>query len=261
MRLLPRRLAHGEEATLVEHLGELRTRIVVCLIAIASAFAVTYAFRDHILDWLNGPLPDRIQKPVTFGVAEPFTTSIWVSFWAAMLIVLPIVMWQAWAFLAPAFSEHHQRTMTVLVGAAAVLMVAGVAFGYFIALPAAVKFLTNFDSNQYNIQIRARDYYSFCTQVLFAVGLVFEIPMIILGLVQLRILSAAKLRRTWRYGLALMAVIAVALPGVDPVTTIFEMIPLMVLYLASIWMAGILERRRKQRDAASEAAFMAGGDY
>jgi sec-independent protein translocase protein TatC len=260
MRWMPRRLAHGEEATLVEHLGELRARIVVCLIAIAVAFSVTYAFRDHILNWLNAPLPARIPKPVTFGVAEPFTTSIWVSFWAAMLLVLPIVIWQAWAFMAPAFSEHHQRTMTVLVGMAAVLMVAGVAFGYFVALPAAVKFLTNFDSNQYNIQIRARDYYSFCTQVLFAVGLVFEIPMIILGLVQLRILSAAKLRRTWRYGLALMAVIAVALPGVDPVTTIFEMIPLMVLYLVSIWAAGILERRRKRHDAASEALFQ-GGDY
>ncbi len=257
MRLLPRRLAYGEEATLVEHLGELRARVVVVLVALAASFSVTYAFRGHVLHWLNAPLPDRIQKPVTFGVAEPFTTSIWVSFWAGLLIALPIVIWQIWAFFAPAFSEHYQRTMAVLVGAATVLMVGGVLFGYFVALPAAVKFLTNYDSSRYEILIRARDYYSFCTQVLFAVGLVFEVPMIVLGLVQLRVLSAARLRRTWRVGLAIMAVVAVALPGVDPVTTIFEMIPLMVLYGASIWLAGILEKRLR-RNTAQEAAFQAG---
>ncbi len=258
MRLLPRRLAYGEEATLVEHLGELRSRIVVALVALVAAFAVTYTFRGHILNWLNAPLPDRIHRPVTFGVAEPFTTSVWVSFWTGFLIALPIVIWQVWAFLAPAFSEHYQRTMALLVGAATVLMVGGVLFGYFVALPAAVKFLTNFDSTHYDIQIRARDYYGFCTQVLFAVGLVFEVPMVVLGLVQLRVLSAARLRRTWRVGIAIMAVIAVALPGVDPVTTTFEMVPLMILYVASIWLAGILERRRLRLDAAREAAFESG---
>lgn len=258
MRLLPRRLAYGEEATLVEHLGELRARIVISLLALAAAFAVTYGFRGHILDWLNAPLPQRIHKPVTFGVAEPFLTSVWVSFWTALLLALPIVIWQLWAFLAPAFREHYQRTMAVLVVAATLLMVGGVLFGYFVALPAAVKFLTNFDSSHYDIQIRAKDYYSFCTQVLFAVGLVFEVPMVVLGLVQLRVLSAARLRRTWRVGLAIMAVIAVALPGVDPVTTTFEMIPLMALYGASIWVATIWEHRRERQAAARDAALESG---
>ncbi len=253
MRFLPRRLAYGEEATLVEHLGELRARIAVSILAVVAAFSLTYTFRGHILDWLNAPLPDRIQKPVTFGVAEPFLTSVWVSFWTGLLIALPIVIWQLWAFLAPAFREHYQRTMTVLVGAATLLMVGGVLFGYFVALPAAVQFLSNFDSQQYNIQIRARDYYSFCTQVLFAVGLVFEVPMVVLGLVHLRVLSAARLRRTWRVGLAVMAVIAVALPGVDPITTTFEMIPLMALYAVSIWLATIYERRRATRKAGAPA--------
>jgi sec-independent protein translocase protein TatC len=258
MRLLPRRLAYGEEATLVEHLGELRSRVVISILALVGAFSVTYTFRGHILHWLNAPLPDRLQKPVTFGVAEPFTTSVWVSFWAALLIALPIVIWQLWAFLAPAFSHHYQRTMTLLVGCAAALMVGGVLFGYFVALPAAVKFLTSYDSSHYTILIRARDYYSFCTQVLVAVGLVFEVPMVVLGLVQLRVLSAARLRRTWRVGIAIMAVIAVALPGVDPVTTTFEMIPLMALYAVSIWVATILEHRQKASDAATEAALQAG---
>jgi sec-independent protein translocase protein TatC len=258
MRLLPRRLAYGEEATLVEHLGELRTRIVISLLAVAVSFSVTYSFRGHILHWLNAPLPERIHKPVTFGVAEPFLTSVWVSFWTGLLLALPIVIWQLWAFLAPAFRVHYQRTMAVLIAGATVLMVGGVLFGYFVALPAAVKFLTNYDKANYQIMIRARDYYSFCTQVLFAVGIVFEVPMVVLGLVHLRVLSAARLRRTWRVGLAIMAVIAVALPGVDPVTTTFEMLPLMGLYGVSIWLATIYEKRRKAREAAHETAFQAG---
>jgi sec-independent protein translocase protein TatC len=247
VRVLPRRLGYGEEATLVEHLGELRTRIVVCLITLVVAFSVTYTFRGHVLHWLNAPLPHKLQKPVTFGVAEPFLTSVWVSFWMALLIALPIVIWQIWGFFAPAMDEHYQRTVVGLVGFATALLVGGVMFGYFVALPAAVKFLTSYDSSHYTILIRARDYYSFCTQVLFAVGLVFEVPVIVLGLVQLRVLSAARLRRTWRVGIAIMAVIAVALPGVDPVTTVFEMIPLMLLYGVSIVLAGVLERRRGAR--------------
>ena len=225
MRVLPRRLAYGEEATLVEHLGELRTRLVIALLSLAVGFAVAYAFRGHVLHWLNAPLPARLHKPVTFGVAEPFITSVWVSL----------------------FGEHQQRVMTSLVGAAAALLVGGVCFGYFVALPAAVKFLTSYDSSHYTILIRARDYYSFCAAVLLAVGLVFEVPVFMLGLVRLGVLSAAQLRDHWRIGLAAMAVIAVALPGVDPVTTTLEMIPLMVLYGLTIAVATLFERREARR--------------
>src|SRR5258706_11515495 len=109
MRVLPRRLRHGEEATLVQHLRELRTRLVVSLLAITVAFIGVYAFHGHLLHWLNRPLPEHLRKPVTFGVAEPFITSFMVSFWAALLISLPVVIWQVWSFLAPAFQVGSQR--------------------------------------------------------------------------------------------------------------------------------------------------------
>jgi sec-independent protein translocase protein TatC len=253
MRVWPRRLRHGEEATLVEHLGELRARIFISLLALLVAFSVTYAFRGHILDWLNSPLPKHLRKPVTFGVAEPFLTSVWVSLWVGFLVALPIIIWQIWAFLAPAFHERHQRGMVWLVFFAALLAAGGVAFGYFVALPAAVHYLTNFDKSHYDILIRAKDYYSFCMQVLLAVGLVFELPVFVLGLVQLRILSAARLRRQWRGGLAICAVIAVALPGVDPVTTTLEMIPLMALYGVSVGVATLLERRHRHAPSTDVA--------
>jgi sec-independent protein translocase protein TatC len=252
-RLLPRRLRHGEEATLVEHLGELRTRIVVSLIALFVGFGVAYGFRGHVLNWLNSPLPPHLRKPVTFGVAEPFFTSVWVSLWVGFLLALPIIVWQIWAFFAPAFEEHHQRAMTILVGFSALLAAGGVVFGYFVALPAAVHYLTNFDKSHYTILIQARQYYSFCAQVLMAVGLVFELPVFVIGLVQLRILSAARLRRQWRGGLAICAVIAVALPGVDPVTTTLEMVPLMALFGVSIAIATVLERRRRSAPSTDVA--------
>jgi sec-independent protein translocase protein TatC len=258
MRLLPRRLRHGEEATLVEHLGELRARLVISLVAVAVAFGVVYAFHGQLLDWLNRPLPEHLRKPATFGVAEPFITSFMVSFWASLLIALPIWLWQLWSFLAPAMQEHSQRVIGVFTAFATLLLVGGIAFGYFVALPAAVHFLTDYDSSHYNILIRARDYYSFVVTVLFAVGVVFELPIFILGLVRIRVLTTAKLRRNRRIGYVIVAAVAVALPGVDPVTTLMEMAPLMVLFEASIWLSVLFERRWQRREAASEAAFQAG---
>jgi sec-independent protein translocase protein TatC len=243
MSVLPRRLRHGEEATLVEHLGELRTRLIISLVALAAGFAVAYAFHGHILTWLNRPLPDRLQKPVTFSPIEPFTTSIWVSLWAGLLLALPIVFWQLWAFLAPAVEERRQRSMSLLVAFATVLGVGGVAFGYFVILPPAIHFLTNYDSAYFTIQIRARDYYRFVSFVLLGVALAFEVPVFVLALVRLRILTAAQLRHTWRVGVFLMVVIGVLLPGVDPVSTILSVIPLVVLYVLAIGLATFLEPR------------------
>jgi sec-independent protein translocase protein TatC len=246
MSVLPRRLRHGEEATLVEHLGELRARLIVSLGALAVAFIVTYVFHDRILDWLNRPLPDNLQKPVTFSPIEPFATSILVSLWAALLLALPVLFWQLWAFLAPAFEEHRQRSIALLVAFATLLGLGGVAFGYYVILPPAIHFLTNYDSAQYQILIRARDYYRFVSFVLIGVALAFEVPVFVLALVRLRILSAAQLRHTWRLGIFVMTVIGVILPGVDPVTTILSVIPLVLLYVLSIGLATFLEPRWRE---------------
>jgi sec-independent protein translocase protein TatC len=251
MKGLPRRLRHGEEATLVEHLGELRTRLIIALAAIAVAFVVTYIFHGHILQWLNRPLPEHLRKPVTFSPIEPFTTSIWVSLWAAFLLALPIVFWQLWAFLAPAVEEHRQRSMAMLVFFASLLGLGGVVFGYFVILPPAIHFLTNYDSAHYDILIRARDYYRFVSFVLLGVALAFEVPVFVLALVRLHILSAAQLRRTWRVGIFVMTVIGVLLPGVDPVSTILSVIPLVLLYLLSIGLATFFEPRWRASTTAT----------
>jgi sec-independent protein translocase protein TatC len=246
MSVLPRRLRHGEEATLVEHLGELRTRLIISLIALAAGFGVAYGFHGRLLHWLNRPLPDNLGKPVTFSPIEPFATSIMVSLWAGLLLALPIVLWQLWAFLAPALEERRQRSVVVPVAFATVLGVGGVLFGYFVILNPAIHFLTNYDSSYYNIQIRARDYYRFVGFVLLGVAVAFEVPVFVLALVRLRILSAAQLRNTWRLGVFVMTVIGVILPGVDPVSTLLSVIPLVLLYVLSIGLATFLEPRWRE---------------
>jgi sec-independent protein translocase protein TatC len=245
MRLLPRRLSYGEEATLVEHLEELRGRIFACLIVIAVFFGVAFGFHDHILDWLNKPLPDRFdkQKPTTFGVAEPFLTSFKVSFMAAIMASIPVIFWQLWGFLAPAVEEHVQRRVVGFVAASAGLLFGGIAFGYYVVLPKAVHFLTNYDSDNFDIQLRAKDYYSFVVMVLMGVGIVFELPVFVLALVRIGILSTRTLRKQRRIGYFIVAVIAVLLPGIDPVTTLLEMVPLLVLYEGSIWLAVFFDRK------------------
>jgi len=255
MKRLPRRLHHGEEATLVEHLGELRARIVVCLIAITLAFIVAYAFHAHLIHWLENALPPNHRRLTTLSPAEPFITSFMLSLYAGFLVAIPVVFWQIWGFLAPAFEEHTQRLIAGFTAFATALMGLGVAFGYFVALPAAVHFLTNYDSHLYAIQIRAKDYLSFAAVVLFAVTIVFEVPIVILGLVRIGVLSSTRLRQNRRIGYVVMAALAVALPGVDPVTTTFEMIPLMILFEGSIWLAVLFDRRWKTARAAREAAF------
>jgi sec-independent protein translocase protein TatC len=242
MRWLPRRLRHGEEATLVEHLDELRSRLIISLVAIVPAFALAFYFHEEIIDWLTGPLPDDKQL-VTFGVTEPFTTSVMVSLVAAIGLVLPVLLWQIWAFLAPAVNPHFERIALAFVALATGLFVCGVLFMYYVVLPRALEFLTNYDEELYDIQIRASYYYNFVALLLLGGGLAFLLPIFVLALVRLRVLTSDRLRRNRRYAFVILLVFAALLPTVDPVSLAFELVPLMLLFELSIWLSVLLERR------------------
>ena len=219
--------------------------------ALAVGFAIAFVFHRHLLNWLNAPLPADRGKPITLSVAEPFLTAMKVSLLGGLALALPVVLWQLWSFLAPAVEPHAERTVLMFVALATVLLAAGVAFGYWVVLPKAVSFLTNFDEQQFNAQIRAKDYYGFVMTVLLAIGLVFQLPIFILALVRLGVLQTSTLRQNRRLGYFIVAVVAVLLPGIDPVTTTFEMVPLIALYEASIWLAVLVERRSPRIEAAS----------
>jgi len=251
-RIAPRRLGPEEEATLVEHLSELRHRLLLGLAALVPAFLFAFAFHSRLIKWLEAPLPPG-RDLVTLGVTEPFTTAVKVSLLAAIAIAGPILVWQIWAFLAPATSRATQRVLSVFVVVATALFATGVVFAYYVVLPAALKFLTNFDDDLYTIQIRASYFLSFTSMMLLASGLAFEMPIFILALVRIGVLSSKKLRKNRRIGIVLMVGFAILLPTVDPVSLLFETIPLLILFESSIWLSVLMERRWAKTPLADDA--------
>lgn len=175
-------------------------------------------------------------------------TSFTVAFYAAVAIALPILIWQIWAFLAPAFAEESQAVVARLVLAATVLLLCGMAFAYWIALPNILDFLLNFDSELYDTQIRAREYFSFASLLLLGFGVMFELPIFILGLVRLGVLTSQRLRRNRRIGYGMCVIAIVLLPGVDFVSMALQALPVVVLFEASIWLSVFFEKRWQAAD-------------
>jgi sec-independent protein translocase protein TatC len=250
----PRRLGHGEEATLVEHLEELRQRLFVCIGALLFGFILAFVFHKRLIHALELVLPEGKRHLTTFTIGEPFMTSIWLSIYAGFLLALPVILWQAWAFFLPAFDPHHERMLRVFVVISVALLAVGIVFGYYLALPAASHFLANYDNSEYQTFIRARDFIGFAAKVLVAMAIVFELPLFVVGLTRIGILSTRSLRRSRRMGYFIVCCVGVLLPGVDPVTTIVETVPLLFLYEVSIWASVLLERRAERREASPAGA-------
>lgn len=232
-----RAVSHEDRLTLVEHLDELRSRIVVCLIVFGVALALCFWQNHLLLEIASGPLPSDHEKLLTFGVTEPFTTTVTVSTYGAIILSLPILLYQLYAYVLPAFSDRERRVVLPVLLAAPLLFLTGIAFAYFVVMPAAVNFLLNFNDAQFNVQVRARDYYSFFSMTMLAGGIVFQMPLAILAVTRLGIVSVAQLRANRRYAYLAIAVLAAALPGVDPVSMLIEMVPLLALYELSILLA------------------------
>jgi sec-independent protein translocase protein TatC len=228
-----------DRLTLVEHLDELRTRIIISLAAFAVAFAVCFWQNDRLLEIANEPLPDDL-VPITFGVAEPFMTTLTVSGYFALVIALPVILYQAYAFVLPALTDRERRVVVPFLLMVPVLFIAGVVFGYFVVLPAATKFLLNFNEAEFNIEVRAKEYYSFFTLTLGLMGLIFQLPIGILSVTRLGIVTPEQLARNRRYAILVIAVVAMLLPGTDPVTMLLSMIPLVLLFEGSLILARIV---------------------
>ena len=237
-------ISHEERLTLVEHLDELRHRLVVCAAVFGVALALCFWQNHLLLEIASGPLPDDHKELLTFGVTEPFTTTLTVAAYGAIILSLPVFIYQIYAFVLPAFSDSERRLALPMMLLAPLLFLAGVAFAYFVVMPAALKFLLNFNDSQFLVQVRARDYYSFFSTTMLAGGIVFQVPMAILAVTRLGIVSVAQLSANRRYAYLAIAVLAAALPGVDPITMLIEMVPLLGLYELSILLARAFDRPR-----------------
>ncbi len=314
-----RGIGHEDRLSLVDHLDELRTRLIICVVTLVTALGLCVWQNGPLLHLVNRPLDKQTanaikkgrgplgqtavtqqailraaelertiadalrqsggalpaatqgelqrgetalgaavariprtptgNKPVTLGIGEPFTATITIAFYFALLFSLPILLFQAYAFVLPAFSPTERRIALPLMLMVPVLFTAGVVFGYFIVLPAAVRFLQNFNSDSFNVLVQAKDYYRFVATTLGVLGLVFQVPVGILAATQAGLVTPLQLRKNRRYAVVLAAVVAAIAPG-DVVTMLLEMTPIIVLYELSILMVSALDRRRLRAEAA-----------
>ncbi len=308
-----RTVGHEDRLSLVDHLEELRVRLIVCGVAIAVAFGVCLWQNHALLEIINKPLTHQTEKqvaegrgplgqtalaqqgvlavaanvqqiaatladpasklpaatraalaaeiprlhasvariprvpegdkPVTLGIGEPFTTTLTVTFIFALVFSLPVILFELYGFLLPAFSPRERRIAMPLLTAIPFLFVIGVLFGYFVVLPAAVRFFQNFNSGEFNVLVQAGPYYKFAATILLAMGLVFQVPVAILAATRAGIVTPRQLRKGRRYAIVACAAVAAFLPG-DAITLLLETVPLYVLYEVSILLASFVERHR-----------------
>ncbi len=314
-------IGHEDRLSVVDHLHELRGRLIISLAALAVAFGFCMWQNHALLNIINAPLAHQTQKqvkagngplgatysvqqsaravatelqsvvqalrrpgsgvspatrsslehvtpglqgaikhlstapegnkPVTLGIGEPFTTTIGVSLIFALILSLPIILYELYGFLLPAFSPDQKRIATPLMLAIPFLFVAGVLFGYFVVLPAAVRFFQNFNSGQFNVLVQASQYYHFAAMILLAMGLVFQVPVAILAATRSGIVTTKQLRHNRRYAIAACGAVAAFLPG-DAVTLLLETVPLYLLFELSILLARAVDLKDRRRAAAAQ---------
>ena len=250
---MKRPVAHAEELPLVDHLDELRSRVIVSLAAFGVALALCFWQNHLLLEIANAPLPgDR--EPITFGVAEPFTTTLTISAYAAILLTLPVLLYEAYAFTLPALRPRERKAILPFLLAAPLLFMAGVVFAYLVVLPAATDFLLNFNANEFNVEIRAKDYYSFFALTLISVGALFQVPTGILAVTRLGIFTPQQIAANRRYAVLAIALVAMLLPGTDPVTMLISMAPLLLLFEGSLLLARLLGARSEVPGAVTRSA-------
>lgn len=227
-----------DRMTLVEHLDELRTRIIVSVLVLVLAIAFCFWQRDLLLDIANRPLPADYE-PFTFSPTEPFFVTLKLSFYSGILLALPVILYQAYAFVLPALTDREKRAILPFLISVPFLFVSGAVFAYFLITPTALQFLlvTFPGEDTFEVAVRAQDYYGFVVLTVMSVGLLFQIPIAVLAACRLGITNPRQLGRNRRYALLIIAVVAMLLPGQDPVTMLLAMTPLYLLFELSLLLA------------------------
>ena len=312
-----RPIGHEDRLSIVDHLDELRSRLIVCVVAFLVAFGLCFWQNNALLSVLNRALPHTTtaagqhglgaqqnqaakeregflkaaaafrrlsaapgipasarqqyavaaqgftaaakalpssfqtqEKPITIGPAEPLTTTLAVVAYFALLFTLPVLIFEAYGFVIPALNPDERRTAIPVMATAPLLFITGVVFAYLVVLPPAMHFLQGYNSQQFDVLIQAKSYYSFEIMTMLGIGVAFQLPLGLLALHRLGVIDGHTLTKHWRYAVVIIAVIAAALPGPDPVTTGLETLPLVILFLASIVLLKIADRRAAARAAA-----------
>jgi sec-independent protein translocase protein TatC len=239
LQRVPTRPRDEARMTLIEHLEELRSRIIKVGVAFIVVSVVAWFFRARVYEWLLAP--SGLESLKFTAVASPLITDIKLTLYAAFLLTLPILIYQVWAFVAPAVGEVGRAFTYILIALSSSLFLAGVAFGYYAVLPVGLEFLLNYATDRYEQIITADTYLAFVTRFLLAFGIVFELPAATYVGAKLGLINASMLRRYRRHAIVINAILAAALtPGQDPFSMILMAVPMILMYEASIFIASFV---------------------
>ena len=254
-----RRRRVDQPMTVVEHLEELRRRLIVSLVALSVGVVGAFIAQKPEFAVVKRPLAGLTRthpnlQLVTFSPTEPFMTVLKVSFYVGLLVAIPVILWEFWSFIMPALHENESRTVLPYVALTTGLFLFGVVFGYFLVLPVGITWLINFGGTLFQQELRASDYISFFVLFLLAFGIVFEMPVVLITLAALRVVNSRTLRQKRRWAILINAVVAAAAtPSQDPFSMILMMIPLLILYELTILLIQGMERRRERRISRADA--------
>jgi sec-independent protein translocase protein TatC len=224
--------------TLIEHLGELRSRIIKIGVAFFAVAIVAWFFRPQIFDFLLAPAPSLKGQLNVTAPTEALITDVKLTLYTAFLFTIPVLLYQAWAFVAPAVGDLGRAFTYTIITLASALFLAGVAFGYFVVLPLGIDFLLGWGGDRYEQIIVSDKYLAFVTRFLLAFGIVFEFPAATYVGAKLELVDAPLLKRYRRHAIVLNFILAAALtPGQDPLSMILMAVPMVVMYELSIIIA------------------------
>jgi sec-independent protein translocase protein TatC len=231
--------------TLMEHLQELRYRVMVSAVAVVIGLGISAVFASRIIKFLEQPAKDRAPADFQFQFIEPFenfATYFRVALLGGLIIAMPVIVFQILRFVSPGLRGRERLWLWGTVFGASALFLIGVTFSYYVALPPALNFLLNFNTDLAHPNIRLGSYIDFVTRLLFWTGVCFEMPLVLMYLARFRIVRARQLLSWWRYAVVLISIIAaVVTPTVDPVTMSLVMVPMIVLYFLGIILAFIVQ--------------------
>jgi sec-independent protein translocase protein TatC len=236
---LPTRPRGEARMTLIEHLDELRSRIIKVGAAFIGLSIVAWFFRERIFEWLLDPAGDALSGKLNVtSVTEQLFTDMKLALYVGFLLTIPVLLYQIWAFVAPAVGDMGRAFTYTIITLASALFLAGVAFGYFVVLPIGTQFLLNWAPERYNTIITSQYYLSFVTRFLLAFGIVFEFPAATYVAAKLELVDAPLLKRYRRHAIVINTLLAAALtPGQDPYSMVLMAAPMVVMYEISILIA------------------------
>jgi sec-independent protein translocase protein TatC len=237
--------------SLTEHLIELRKRLTRIIIILLIGFVVCFYYKNFVFDIITKPLTQIMPEGshlVYLGLTEAFFVYMKLSFFAALMLTSPFILYQIWRFISPGLLPKEKRYLVPFVIFSTLLFLGGIAFGYKIVLPPAFKFFISFNSQYLQAMISFREYLSLFVTFLLGFGISFELPVFIFFLTKLGIVNAGMLIKQWKFAILFIFIIAAALtPSPDALSQILMAIPLMFLYLVSIFVAKFAKREKKQK--------------